>query len=319
MHPHPLVSICIPAYNCENYIIETLSCITQQTYQNLEIIVVNDGSTDNTLVRAKEITDNRIKIIDVSNGGASKARNIAYKNAGGNYIIFFDADDYILPNFIEEQVKQINNNTDIVVFADWGRFYDDDVNTLVPEYNTHNQLTFKEWIATYWYNCNPMTNPGRAIIPRGLIEKAGLWNEQLSLNDDLEFFTRICLKTNKLVFNHNALLYYRSGVGGLSGQKSNEAYQSLYKSIKLSINLVLQIAGSDFKIRQSCANLLQGFIYEVYPYQRKLTCEALKQITELAKPNLNFIAGGITSYLVPVLGWKLVKWLKLFLKLGANK
>jgi glycosyltransferase involved in cell wall biosynthesis len=312
----PLVSVCIPAYNCDIYIEQTLGYITTQTYQNLEIIVINDGSADDTSAQAKKVVDNRIKVIDTINGGASKARNIAYQSAKGAYIIFFDADDYILPNFIEEQVKHIDNRTDIVVLADWGRFYTGDFNTLVPEDNKYNELTFKEWIATYWYNCNPMTNPGRAIIPKNLIEQVGLWNEELSLNDDLDFFTRVFLKAGKIAFNHNAVLHYRSGVNGLSGAKSEKAYQSLYNSILISTQLVLNAYKNDAVIEQSCANMWQSFIYEVYPNYANLIILAQQEMENLPPSNIKFHTGGMTNYMIGLFGWKFTKQLKSFLNLN---
>jgi len=314
----PLVSVCIPAYNCEKYVAEAIQTVLDQSYPNIEVVVVNDGSTDGTLSAINGIKNERVKLVSTANKGASAARNTAYQNSTGECIIFFDADDLLPPDFIARQAGRMNGMSDVISLSGWGRFYNDDTGTFKKELIPYQEMQLTQWVNTYWYHGNPMTAPGRAIIPRSLIDKAGLWNETLSLNDDLEFYTRLFTKASRILFCNDALLYYRSGVGGLSGYKGDEAYLSLLQSISLSVNLVLQTVGNNLKIRQSCANLLQGFIYELYPRHRNLTSEAQIQIAQLAKPNLKFMAGGITGYLASVLGWKLTKRVKLFLKDASN-
>ena len=309
----PLVSVCIPAYNCEKYIGQALQSVSTQTYPNIEVIIVDDGSIDDTLNVIRRVIDERVKVIITLNKGAAAARNLAYQNSTGEYIIFFDADDLLSPDFIAQQVSRAGFKSNIIVLSGWGRFYHNDLNTFKKEIISYKEMNFTTWINTYWHYGNPMTAPGRVLVPRKLIEETGLWNEELSLNDDLEFFTRVFLKAQRILFCDDAVLYYRSGIGGLSGHKSDKAYSSLLQSINLSISYVMQFCGNDHKIRQSCANLLQGFIYEVYPHHRKLISKAHEQIKQLVKPNLKFMAGGITSYLITVLGWKLTKWMKLFL------
>lgn len=307
----PLVSICVPAYNSQKYIRETLNCLCAQTYQHIEIIVVNDGSTDNTVAQVKSITDNRIKLINEAKGGAAKARNTAYDHAKGEYIIFFDADDHIEPGYIAQQLEKINGRKDVVVLALWGRFYNDDLKTFKLNDTPVNEMTFPEWIKFYWYNCNPMTNPGRTMIPSELVKKAGPWNETLSLNDDLEFYTRVFLNAEKIIFNHDALFYYRSGISGLSGKKGDKAYQSLYNSILYPVNHVLACYEHNPLLLTSCANMLQSFIYEVYPLQKQLLATAQAQIDKIAKPDFKFMASGYTKLMVNVFGWKLTKKIKL--------
>lgn len=103
---NPLVSVIIPIYNVAPYLKECLESVIAQTYSNLEIILVNDGSTDKSEEIAKEyLNDWRIELISVPNGGLSKARNIGLKKAKGEYIYFIDSDDYIPSGFLEEMVK----------------------------------------------------------------------------------------------------------------------------------------------------------------------------------------------------------------------
>ena len=273
--------------------------------------MVNDGSTDETASVIRSVNDERIQVIETNNGGAAKARNLAFTSATGDYIIFFDADDYVGANFISSQVEKTNGQKDIVVMSAWGRFYHNDLTTLQIAELPQGELSFKEWINKYWYNCNPMTNPGRALIPVDLIKKAGLWNENLTLNDDLEFFTRIFLTACKIVFNADAVFYYRSGINGLSASTGDKACKSLFESIKLSVHKVLREYEHNSSLLISCANMWRSFIYITYPYQKKHLQLAQAEIAKLGKPDFKFQAGGVTALLTSLLGWKMTKRIKL--------
>ena len=94
-------SLIIPAYNIENYIVKCITSILNQNYYNYEIIVVNDGSTDDTVKILENIKNNKIKIINKKNGGLSSARNEGLRHVTGDYIWFVDGDDYIEKNALE--------------------------------------------------------------------------------------------------------------------------------------------------------------------------------------------------------------------------
>ncbi|WP_168187523.1 glycosyltransferase family 2 protein [Pedobacter sp. G11] len=310
-----LVSFCIPAFNCSDYIHQTLTSICRQTHANLEIVIVNDGSTDDTADKISKIDDHRIKLIQSKNLGAANARNTAFENSSGKYIIFFDADDIIAPNFVEKQLQWMDSCNNNVVLSGWGRFYADDIKTFVAEEIPEGGIYFEAWINDYWYNCNPMTTPGRIMIPRNIIDESGRWDSELTLNDDLEFFTRVFLQAEKIVFNPSAMFYYRSGINGLSGKKGSKAYYSLYVSIVKSVDDVLTAFPDHPKIKQSCANMLQSGIYEIYPSERHLIKKMELKIKILGGSELKPNAGGITKYLNHIFGWKLVRVVKRFLKL----
>jgi len=300
----PLVSICIPAYNCAGFIAETMDCLFNQTYKAVEIILVNDGSTDETLTLLKEKIRAGVFLIDQPNLGASAARNAAYQQASGEFIIFFDADDYIGPDFIELQMRKIRELDNAVVLSAWGRFYRSDHETFALNKCPVEEMTFPEWIGYYWLNGNPMTNPGRAIIPRALLEAGGLWNEQLSLNDDFEFFTRIFLQAKKIIFNQDALFYYRSGVSGLSGTRGVAADHSYYRSVELAVDQVLAVYGTKPALREACANIWQLFVYSIYPHSSDLTQKAELKIKSLGGASLPFPSGRVTRLLSHLIGWK---------------
>lgn len=109
------VSIIVPVYNVEQYLKRCLDSIIHQSYYDIEVIVVDDGSTDNSLSITRQYTDQRIKVIEKTNGGLSSARNEGIRHASGDYITFIDSDDWIDNSMLEKMVFQASQyNADIV-------------------------------------------------------------------------------------------------------------------------------------------------------------------------------------------------------------
>ena len=122
----PLVSICMPAYNVEDYVADALDSALGQTWGKMEINVVNDGSTDRTADVIEGYADHeQVTVIHQGNQGAATARNRAYGESSGELIKFFDGDDLLSPEFVERQVKHLDGSTTHVASAEWARFYDD--------------------------------------------------------------------------------------------------------------------------------------------------------------------------------------------------
>src|SRR5689334_17934365 len=119
--PAPLISFCIPVHNAENYLEETLQSVLDQDYSNIEIICVDDHSTDNSVNILKKFSP-RIKFFVAKKFGAAAARNVAFEKSNGDYIVFFDADDLIQRNYNSTQLSRIIDK-DSVAICTWGRFY----------------------------------------------------------------------------------------------------------------------------------------------------------------------------------------------------
>ena len=116
MKKNEIVSIIVPAYNAERTINRCIDSILKQSYSNLEIIIINDGSKDSTEEKCmKYIKNKRIKYIRINNSGVSNARNIGIENSTGTYIMFVDSDDYIEKNMVERLYDNINENVDLVI------------------------------------------------------------------------------------------------------------------------------------------------------------------------------------------------------------
>lgn len=128
-----LISVIIPVYNVENYLDECLESVTRQTYKNLEIILIDDGSTDRSarICNAWRNKDKRIKVIHKENEGLGIARNVGLEHATGKYIMFLDSDDFWELNTVEILYNSIKDDGD-VVYCGYKVFYDQDKVTLKP-------------------------------------------------------------------------------------------------------------------------------------------------------------------------------------------
>ncbi|WP_060668318.1 glycosyltransferase family 2 protein [Oceanobacillus caeni] len=137
----PLISVIIPVYNVEEYLEECLNSIINQTYKHIEVIIINDGSTDNSYKVINEYANNykNMKVINQKNAGQSVARNKGMEIAKGKYIYFLDSDDYILPETFDNLVQQLEkNNLDLIRFV--ARPFSDSFNKKVDvkEYDFRN-------------------------------------------------------------------------------------------------------------------------------------------------------------------------------------
>lgn len=117
MSTQPLISVIIPVYNAEKYLTACIDSVLAQTYANIEVILVNDGSKDSSgkICDAYKSQDIRIKVIHIENGGVSRARNIGINTCNGDYLCFIDADDTITPNYIDNFVEAIEEKVKIYI------------------------------------------------------------------------------------------------------------------------------------------------------------------------------------------------------------
>lgn len=144
----PLVSIIVPCYNVEKYLSTCFDSLTQQTYSNIEIIAVNDGSTDQTLqiLRSYQIKDSRIILINKENSGVSDSRNIALEHSKGNFVLFVDADDWLDINTVQVCIEQTEaEQADVCMFAYQSEFPNrSDIRRLYPDNRTFSDKDCKD-------------------------------------------------------------------------------------------------------------------------------------------------------------------------------
>ena len=301
------VSVIMPAYNAGKYIKDAINCIINQSFKDWELIIIDDGSTDNTYQIAKPFESERIRVFTIQNSGASAARNYGYKLSKGRFIKYFDADDLLNSQMLEEQVRLAIIHPDTIISAKWGRFYNNDIDTFkIRNTETNLDLMPIDWICRAWENAKPMHQCGIFLLPKSIVELAGQWDESLSLNDDMEFFTKNILASKAVIFCNLGTLYYRSGHGksNLSSSTSKLAILSLFKSIDISTRYLLQ-KKNDLTTQKLTADLWQNFVYSAYIYHKELAISAEKMVILYGGSDLKIHGGRRLLGLKNLLGWKL--------------
>lgn len=315
----PLVSILIPCYNAEKWIVETLESALAQKWPNKEIIIVDDGSEDHSLAIAKGFETRGIKVISQKNKGASAARNRAFQEAQGDFIQYLDADDLLAPDKIERQVQLLHDQTsDYLAAGEWARFYKTPSETIFIPQPLWADMSPIEWLVCAWEG-HWMMHPAAWLIPRQIAEKAGSWNETLSLNDDGEYFCRVILASQEIRFCWGAKTYYRSGSSGsLSRIKSSVAWKSALSSLELGTNNLLARENS-LRTRHACATTFQRFVYEVYPDMPDLQKNAEVKVEQLGGSKLKPFGGPMLQLLSRIVGWKQAKRIHIAYEYEYNK
>lgn len=305
----PLVSVLIAAYNAEPWLAETLDSALAQTHRPLEIVVVDDGSTDGTLAVARRYEATHpdvIRVVAQENLGACAARNRALAEAQGDFIQYLDADDVLHPEKIERQLRRLDREPQgTVATGPWVRFAGDvaaaDHGWAAPDWRDYEPAT--DWLIQSW-NGRGTIAAFSWLVPRAIVEAAGPWNEQLLRNQDGEYFARVVVRARKIAFCDGAWGYYRaSGPQSVSARKSEAALRSLFEGTVLCEQTLLGHLDTA-ETRRACAGLWQQFLFTAYPCVPDLTREAERRVALYGgmyrKPS-------VSRLFVPVrdlLGWK---------------
>ncbi len=190
-----LISVVVPCYNVEKYLTKCVDSIVNQSYKNLEIVLVDDGATDGTPQLCDELakTDDRIKVLHKVNGGLSDARNAGFAIANGDYVTFFDSDDWIEPDTIKIAYdKMINDNLDLVVWGYSADFVDDNENVL------NNRICVVDGICEVAGDNTVLTQKDTLGISGYAWNK--LYKAEIIKNNDLKFEKGISL-VEDILFN----------------------------------------------------------------------------------------------------------------------
>jgi glycosyltransferase involved in cell wall biosynthesis len=188
----PYFSIVIPLYNKENFIIHTVKSVLAQTFTDFEIIIVNDGSTDNSEEITLQIKDPRIRYYLKENGGVSSSRNFGIEKAKSDYIAFIDADDYWYPNFLEEFSKNIDRFPDLKVFS---TAIEIEISKKVFPSSYSIVKTGDYEIVNYFdASCKQsVISSSSAVFHKNIFEKTGDFDINLKNGEDTDMWIRIGL------------------------------------------------------------------------------------------------------------------------------
>lgn len=202
-----LVSIIIPLYNAETYLDECLKSIENQTYQNLEILIVDDGSTDSSFEIYKSYSEKikRIQVIQKKNEGVSKTRNIGINHSKGQYILFVDADDYIEKTYVEKLVQNVKDS-DIAVCG-FTRIHKEEKTVIYRE----SGFISKNELFTHTFCSNLIGGTcWNKIFRADIIKKNKLrFDETISIGEDMLFLAEYYRVCSKVTYVSEALYYYR--------------------------------------------------------------------------------------------------------------
>lgn len=205
------VSVIIPVYNCEKYIKKCVTSIIKQSYKNIEILLINDGSTDNSYAKCKEIAilDERIKVFSKDNGGVSSARNYGLKKCEGDYILFIDGDDYITNDCIEKSIKLIKEkDIEILKFS----FVKEISKSIHKKYSfsvpINKVILNKEYSKILYPNTfltNDFCNITNVLIKKEIINHDF---EPRMIGEDFLFFMECLIKSKNVYFINDIFYHY---------------------------------------------------------------------------------------------------------------
>lgn len=304
-----MVSILIPAYNAEAWLADTIQSALDQTWPEKEIIVVDDGSSDQTLAVAKKFSAQGVIVISQKNQGAATARNTAYSKSRGQYIQWLDADDLLAPDKISSQLQALKPNASprTLLSSSWGTFI------YRPRQSRFNptalwcDLSPRDWLLRQLRE-NIFIQPAAWLVSRALTEAAGPWDTRLTFNDDGEYFGRVVAASDRVQFIPQAKTYYRrTGGNSLSTiGRSNRKLESLFLSMELHISHALALDSSQ-QMKDASVQFLQAILIFLYPERPDLV-EKATQLAEqmggrLALPRLPWKY----QWIQQLFGWSLAK------------
>jgi glycosyltransferase involved in cell wall biosynthesis len=290
----PLVSILIPAFNAQPFIADAVKSALGQTWQRKEIIIVDDGSTDQTLAIARQFTSKEVSVCTQPNQGAASARNKAFSVCQGDYIQWLDADDLLAPDKIARQLEALGDcrSKRTLLSSAWGHFIYQPLRARFCPTSVWCDLAPVEWLLRYFERGHWMQT-ATWLVSRELTEIAGPWDTRLLGDDDGEYFSRIILASDGIRFIPEAKVFYRRGLGTLSYLgRSNPKLEAQFFSMQLRIGHLRAVEDSA-RVRAASIKYLQRYLIYFFPERPDI----VKQAEQLAAD-----LGGRLG--VPRLSWK---------------
>lgn len=273
----PLVSIVVPVYNVEKYLERCLDSCFSQSYVNIEVLAVNDGSTDSSIEILKRyaMKELRLKIFDQSNVGVAVARNIGISMAEGEWVVFVDSDDYI-PNYAVEKLlnSAFSENADIVMgklcFDKRGKYF---VGFSALEYGSCKEVVACALLTEKL----PLSLCGK-IFRISLFEGIKIIS-QLKIGEDAYMVIQLCEKAENIVLIDDSVYYYYQRFDSVMHRPSSEAVASRLLFIGMTANFysgceysgnINFINAMDYFIMKECfAYLTTGGSYEMIPKEMR--------------------------------------------------
>jgi glycosyltransferase involved in cell wall biosynthesis len=232
-----LVSIVIPVYNTEKFIKECIESALNQTYRQIEIIVVDDGSTDNSLKIIKKFSD-QIKVISKSNGGTASALNLGIKEMNGDWFKWLSADDLLYPNAIQDlidEAKKLDDMTNCILYSNYDIIdYNGKIlrQFIESNYNSINSFELNTILLDHHIG-----NATTSLIHKSAFERFGMFDENVGFAEDYELWLRFCiLHKCRLHLVPKILAKYRIHETQLTAKKMDKALENANEIRKHILN-----------------------------------------------------------------------------------
>lgn len=249
------ISIVIPVYNASKYLSKCLDSVVNQNYSNIEIVLVNDGSKDNSGSICDEYSskDKRVKVIHKENGGVSSARNTGIDNASGKYVTFIDSDDLVHPDYIKKLVSNLDNDTLSVCEIEE---FKNDVSFSNIDSDNNIVLNKDEFIELC--KMTLLNTPCCKLFKLDILKENKIYfDNKLSLGEDLLFNLDYLKYINKIVVTNQKLYYYR--------KDDNSTLSTAYNPNMLDIQILLFDKYTEF-FSKTLVNKEQKSIFDTYRF-----------------------------------------------------
>lgn len=301
---NPLVSVCIPIYNVSEYIEETLLKVLKQTYNNIEVILVDDFSTDDSFQIAQKFQSEKVKLFKNKKKGGNAARNFAFEKSSGAYIKFMDSDDYCSENMIEQQIyRMLNDGTDETLIHSPLKMLEPDGRTFsLPRSIDKDYTPGIELLVAIW-NQEGFNVPHCYLMHRNLVIISGGWDEKVIKNQDGEFFARVAALADKSLSVNEVYAFWRQTKKGVSTLTSLKAYNSVIDTFQIITNLLFSYKDTQ-EMRVICSKYIGNFVYVNYPAIKTLMPRINKL---LVNSNMSLILPDrkVLNSLKILLGWRI--------------
>jgi len=315
-----LVSVIIPCYNAQKWLAEAIDSCLQQTYSRIEIIVVDDGSTDDSLEIIKSYGDQVIWESGQNRGG-NFARNRGLALSKGDYVQYLDADDYLLPEKIEKQVRCLEETGADIVYSDWrhkrhltnGTSVLESIKVCGPKKDFLESLLADEgWVA-----------PVALLFTRAVIDKSEQWDEDLTAGQDRDFLMSAAINGAKFVYQPGChSIYRRYGNTTVSTSCKVRWLESHCLVVEKAERKLCQLGKFSTKYRQALARFYydaaRNYLYKDYPNRIEEFSYAnylhfLEKVLRLY-PNFRANNGAVYNLLQRVFGFQNAERFTVFLK-----
>lgn len=262
-----MISIIIPIYNVEKYLANCLRSVRQQTFSDIEILLIDDGSTDGSGKICDEIcnVDNRFKVFHQENKGVAESRNLGLRNCKGEYISFIDGDDYVHPQMLEVLYKSLiegDYSFSMGLYQNKNKYEEENGILKGKKINLNRDQLMKDLYGRsetklyYRICCNKLYK--RQLISDLLFKNTA--------SEDFEFLNRIYLKTDKAIFIEDIIYYYIQNPNSITHKKYNKRNIDIISSYYMCLN---EIPKEDIYYRGYCLNKLYKSLLSVRHYTRK--------------------------------------------------